>query len=73
MKSLITVEVKEKSLTLEGIYQAKLYKEVFEAKDGCRYAFSYPGRIKAIVQREFRPSALGGRWRLPLSRYRTIQ
>ena len=34
MKSLITVEVKEKSLTLEDIYQAKLYKEVFEAKYG---------------------------------------
>jgi hypothetical protein len=33
-KSLITVEVKEKSLTLEDIYQAKLYKEVFEAKYG---------------------------------------
>jgi hypothetical protein len=34
MKSLITVEVKEKSLTLEDIYQARLYKEVFEAKYG---------------------------------------
>jgi len=30
-KDLITVEVKEKSLTIEEIYQAKMYKEVFGA------------------------------------------
>ena len=34
-KDLITVEVKEKSLTIEDIYQAKMYKEVF----GARYGF----------------------------------
>jgi hypothetical protein len=31
-RSFITVEVKEKSPTLEDIYQAKLYKEVFDVK-----------------------------------------
>src|SRR5438876_965860 len=30
-KDLITVEVKEKTLTIEDIYQAKMYKEVFGA------------------------------------------
>lgn len=34
-KDLITVEVKEKSLKLDDVYQAKMYKEVF----GARYAF----------------------------------
>ena len=34
-KDLITVEVKEGSLTIEDIYQAKMYKEVF----GARYGF----------------------------------
>jgi hypothetical protein len=34
-KDLITVEVKEKSLKIDDIYQAKMYKEVF----GARYAF----------------------------------
>ena len=34
-KDLITVEVKEKSLTIEDIYQAKMYKELF----GARYGF----------------------------------
>src|SRR5258708_25649314 len=34
-KDLITVEVKEKSLSIEDIYQAKMYKEVF----GARYGF----------------------------------
>ncbi len=34
-KDLITVEVKEKSLTIEDIYQAKMYKEIF----GARYGF----------------------------------
>jgi hypothetical protein len=34
-KDLITVEVKEKSLDIEDIYQAKMYKEVF----GARYGF----------------------------------
>ena len=34
-KDFITVEVKEKSITLDDIYQAKMYKEVF----GARYGF----------------------------------
>jgi hypothetical protein len=34
-KDLIVVEIKEKALNIENIYQAKLYKEVF----GARYAF----------------------------------
>jgi hypothetical protein len=29
---LITVEVKEKSLKIDDIYQAKMYKEVFGAR-----------------------------------------
>ena len=54
MKSLITVEVKEKSLTLEDIYQAKLYKEVFEAKYGFLVTLSpIQEELKQIVQREF--------------------
>lgn len=34
-KDLITVEVKEKSIKIDDIYQAKMYKEVF----GARYGF----------------------------------
>jgi hypothetical protein len=34
-KDLVTVEVKEKSLKIDDIYQAKMYKEVF----GARYGF----------------------------------
>ena len=34
IKDLMTVEVKEKSLTIEDIYQAKMYKEVF-ARSRC--------------------------------------
>jgi hypothetical protein len=33
-KELITVEVKERSLTIEDIYQAKMYKEIFSARYG---------------------------------------
>jgi hypothetical protein len=33
-KELITVEVKEKTLTIEDIYQAKMYKELFSARYG---------------------------------------
>lgn len=33
-KDLLTVEVKEKALTIEDLYQAKMYKEVFAARYG---------------------------------------
>jgi hypothetical protein len=33
-KDLITVEVREKTIGLKDIYQAKMYKEVFNARYG---------------------------------------
>jgi hypothetical protein len=53
-KDLITVEVKEKSLTIEDIYQAKMYKEVF----GARYAFlitatAIPEALKRLCKQNY--------------------
>ena len=53
-KDLITVEVKEKSLTIEDIYQAKMYKEVF----GARYGFlitatAIPEALKRLCRQTY--------------------
>ena len=53
-KDLITVEVKEKSLTIEDIYQAKMYKEVF----GARYGFlitatAIPEALKRLCKQTY--------------------
>ena len=53
-KDLITVEVKEKSLTIEDIYQAKMYKEVF----GARYGFlvtatAIPEALKRLCKQNY--------------------
>ncbi len=53
-KDLITVEVKEKSLTVEDIYQAKMYKEVF----GARYGFlitatAIPEALKRLCRQTY--------------------
>jgi hypothetical protein len=53
-KNLVTVEVKEKSPTLEDIYQAKLYKEVFEAKCGFLVTSSaIPEELKRLCKGNF--------------------
>jgi len=53
-KDLITVEIKEKSLTIEDVYQAKMYKEVF----GARYGFlvtaaPIPEALKRLCRQNF--------------------
>jgi len=53
-KDIITVEVKEKSLAIEDIYQAKMYKEVF----GARYGFlitatAIPEALKRLCKQTY--------------------
>jgi hypothetical protein len=53
-KDLITVEVKEKSLSIEDVYQAKMYKEVF----GARYGFlitatAIPEALKRLCKQNY--------------------
>jgi hypothetical protein len=53
-KSLITAEVKEGSLTLDDIYQAKLYKEVFDAAYGFLITVApIQEEIKRLCKRTF--------------------
>jgi hypothetical protein len=52
---LITVEVKEKSLTIEDVYQAKMYKEVFDARYGFLItAAPIPEALKRLCKQSYK-------------------